>query len=71
MMSNRRRRFRVRELSEIKQYEGKITLVDLRKRFNIPDRAEVTVRVPGGADWSNTDLSLMDVDITVRWEEVK
>lgn len=35
----------------------------------IPDNAEVFVRVPGGGDWSNTDLNLDDTRLVVRWTE--
>ena len=35
------------------------------------NHCEVTVRVPGGGDWSNTDLDLNDQEqvIQVRWKE--
>lgn len=67
-----KRRFKVKELSETRKFEGTITIEDLRKAFKIPDCASVTVRVPGGGDWSNTDLDIdRDTSITVTWEEVK
>lgn len=65
------RRFKAKELSRTVTYAGVITLDDLRKKFNIPADAEVYVRVPGGADWSNTDLDLKDAPVQVRWERVK
>lgn len=30
--------------------------------------AKVTVHVPGGGDWSNTDLDIDECPIIVRWE---
>ena len=33
--------------------------------------AKVTVRVPGGGDWSGLDITIgEDTDLTVTWEEV-
>lgn len=34
-----------------------------------PAQVSVTVRVPGGGDWSNTDLDLGDHPVDVRWTE--
>ena len=55
---------------------GRITLTDLRERFGILDHAVVTVRVPGGGDWSNTDLKMglpngdgEFAEIEVTWDE--
>lgn len=41
----------------------------LRKHLSLPAEAEVFVRVPGGADWSNTDLDIDDKDtpLVVRY----
>jgi hypothetical protein len=37
--------------------------------FSVPASAAVVVKVPGGADWSNTDLDIDDdTHITVRFE---
>jgi hypothetical protein len=37
----------------------------------LPDDAQVFVEVPGGGDWSNTDLSIEQrTPIRVRWIEV-
>lgn len=33
--------------------------------FNLPDNADIFVRVPGGGDWSNTDL-MIDDEITLQ-----
>lgn len=36
----------------------------------VPDDAAVTVRVPGGGDYSNTDLDIdQDTDIKITWQE--
>ena len=38
--------------------------------LDIPESAEVRVRVPGGGDWSNTDLEIdSDCPLTVSWKE--
>lgn len=66
-----RHRFKVKQLQEIRKYQGVITLEDLRKKFNIPAHADVVVHVPGGGDWSNTSLNIKDHPIEVTWEEVK
>jgi hypothetical protein len=44
-----------------------ITADDIRKRFRLPDDAEIVVRVPGGGDWSNTDLAIKDHPLTARF----
>ena len=36
-----------------------------------PAQVSVTVRVPGGGDWSNTDLDLGDHPIDIRWTETE
>lgn len=36
---------------------------------SIPRSAEVTVHVPGGGDWSNTDLTIdNDLPVVITWE---
>ena len=37
---------------------GIITVEDVRRKFNLPPNAEVTVRVPGGGNWSGLDAVL-------------
>lgn len=37
---------------------GIITPDDIRKKFNLPKHAEITVRVPGGGDWSGMDAEI-------------
>ena len=32
----------------------------LKTAFDIPENAKLHVRVPGGGDWSNTDLTISD-----------
>lgn len=34
----------------------------------VPVDAEVFVRVPGGGDWSNMNLDLMDAPVIVTWK---
>lgn len=37
---------------------------------NVPDNASVTLRVPGGADWSNETLDIdKHTPVEIRWEE--
>jgi hypothetical protein len=36
----------------------------------VPPYAEITVHVPGGGDWSNTDLDINDHPIHVTWTVV-
>jgi len=67
------RRFKIVEQSNTTIYRGVITAEDLRKQFKIPDKAEITVMVPTGGDWSGTELEIgKDVPgIRVQWENVK
>jgi len=37
-----------------------ITDEDIRRAFHLPADAKIFVRVPGGGDWSNTDLEISD-----------
>ena len=37
---------------------GLITPDDIRKKFNLPPHAEITVRVPGGGNWAGLDANL-------------
>jgi hypothetical protein len=38
----------------------------------VPDHVEIMVRVPGGANWSNTDLEIDAYHkIEVKWENVE
>lgn len=53
------------------KYSGIITVGEIKKKFGIPDDAEVYVRVPGGADWSNMKLDLLEAPIQVQWERVE
>lgn len=39
--------------------------------YNIPMHADVFVTVPGGGDWSNTDLDLIDQPLVLTWQETK
>lgn len=41
---------------------------ELRKAFGAPDNATVVVHVPGGGDWSNTDLHITeDNPVFITW----
>jgi len=58
-------------------FRGIITLEELREAFGLPADAEVTVRVPGGGDWSNEDITMGSKEasngqfdeILVTWNE--
>ena len=39
--------------------------------YCIPKDADVFVTVPGGGDWSNTNLDLEDVPLVLTWSERK
>jgi hypothetical protein len=65
------RRFKVEEMSVRRVFKGTITAEDLRVKFNIPKDAEITLTVPGGADWSGMALDISEHPIDVKWEEVK
>lgn len=64
----RRRRFRASETSRTVQYEGVITLTDLRKKFNIPAHAEVFIEGNGYRERVDVDV---DTPLKVSWQEVK
>lgn len=39
--------------------------------LNVPDEAQVTVRIPGGGDWSNENLAIDgELPIVVSWTTV-
>lgn len=48
---------------------GKEALIfALRYSLNIPDDAKIFVKVPGGGDWSNTNLNIDDdTPLIVEW----
>jgi len=46
---------------------GKDIISMLRKRWDIPDDAEVMFRVPGGADWSGTNIDIDDENPVIVW----
>ena len=52
------------------RHRVEITVADIRKRFNLPEDAEVVLTVPGGADWSGMTLPLEEFDgpIKAKWE---
>lgn len=45
--------------------EVKLTGAELREALGLTDRTQITVHVPGGGDWSNTDLDLDDVTLDI------
>lgn len=48
-----------------------ITGAEIRKAFKLPYDADLTVRVPGGGDWSNTDLVLDECPVKVTYTVVE
>lgn len=41
-----------------------------RTGYNIPAKARIYFTVPGGGDWSNTDVDICrDYPVTVEWTE--
>jgi hypothetical protein len=57
-----------------KEYALKLSYDNIREclsrlGYNVPSNASITVRVPGGGDWSNTDLDLQETQIDVRWTD--
>ncbi len=56
-----------------RKFKGRITLEEIQEAFYLPKDAIVSVMVPGGGDWSSTELVLgTDVPhIDVYWEEIK
>lgn len=49
---------------------AKITRKDLIEAFDLPPDARITMHVPGGGDWSNTDLTVGEEgDVFVEWEK--
>lgn len=54
-------------------FTAHVTADDIRRAFNFPKTAEVTVTVPGGGDWSGSDLDIgSDIPhVTVSWETSK
>lgn len=52
--------------------ERAVILALIQKEFpNVPDRAKLTITVPGGGDWSNTELDLRETTIDVEWTETE
>lgn len=54
-----------------------LTGQDIRKMVktvtgnDLPVRAEIYVMVPGGADWSNTELNInVETPVVITWTEV-
>jgi hypothetical protein len=45
-------------------------LAALQEKYNIPDAASVFVHVPGGGDWSNTNLDIEhQTPLEIHWVE--
>jgi len=50
--------------------EGKSVIAALREYLShedIPEHAAFYFKVPGGGDWSNTDLDIEDETFVLRW----
>lgn len=52
-----------------------LTASDIRKLVGAPDNAEVFIEVPGGGDWSNSDLHVQDKKghsqlLRVKWKTI-
>jgi hypothetical protein len=53
----------------IQTVEGTISAEEIRRQFDLPKETRIWVRVPGGGDWSNTDLVLdVDNDTVLKFE---
>jgi len=37
---------------------------------DIPENARIFIEVPSGGDWSNTELSLVDSPIKIKYKEI-
>ena len=47
--------------------KGRISASDIRKAFDLPENAKVVFQVPGGGDWSNTEIEIDCLE--VEWKE--
>lgn len=57
---------------EVKIGDAALRLVLNEYGYAVPSSASITFRVPGGGDWSNTDVDVTtDNPITVSWVEHK
>lgn len=53
-------------------YEREISAEEIREAFSLPKNARIKFHVPGGGDWSNTDIDISAKDpIIATWEEVR
>jgi hypothetical protein len=52
---------------------GTITVDMLRKAFQLPDHAEITITVPTGGDWSGMNITFGEDfnELRVKVEDVK
>jgi hypothetical protein len=51
------------------RYSLELSGADLKRQLAIPEDARVTISIPGGGDWSNSNLDLDDGHkIDIRWE---
>lgn len=58
------------ETETVRKCTVRLNASRIREAFNLPIDAEVTFRVPGGADWSGLDVGVDDENpVTVSWEE--
>jgi len=66
------KRFKVVQLQTTTRYKGVITLDDLRKKFDIPNHADVSISVPSGMGGELSMGEHLDFGhLDVSWEEVK
>jgi hypothetical protein len=68
LLAGFRTRTLVREITE--RIEAHLTGKDIRQLLGLNSNVKITVHVPGGGDWSNTDLDLDD-EVTLDIVETK
>ncbi len=54
------------------QHSLELSGAAIKRHLGIPNDARVKVSIPGGGDWSNTDLDLDNgTTLDIDWETVK
>lgn len=56
------RSYRTRRVRTIATTRYEFNASDLRKALDLPNNTAFHVRVPGGGDWSNTNLDIAESD---------
>lgn len=51
------------------KYHVTYTIEEIREALHLPSNAVIFVDVPGGGDWSNTELLLDDAPLQARFSE--